>query len=71
MSENLLSVRDLCKILQVSKPKFYIMLAAGEFPNGIRFGRTPRWPSSAVANFLTTKYAEVNKPVETKKKGGK
>ena len=44
-----LKVGDLCDMLQVAKRTIYHWIRAGQFPPGVRIGKTRRWRADEVA----------------------
>lgn len=49
----LLSVREVCRLLKITKPTLLSLVALGKFPEPFRLSaRTTRWRKEAIANFL-------------------
>lgn len=57
----LLTAIDLSALLQVSRRKLEEMVAAGEVPHPVRFGRIRRWHPDSIAQWLANQDAVVNR----------
>ena len=52
MPEQLLSVRQVCQRLNVSRTALHYMIRRGEFPEALRLGRSLRWRESDVDQWI-------------------
>lgn len=50
--ERLLSMADVCKLLQRSTRAIYADISAGKFPAGFHVGRSRRWRRDEVMGYL-------------------
>lgn len=54
----LLSAREVCTILNISKPGLYVWIRKGQFPQGCIVGPRLRfWPRELVEEFIRSKTA--------------
>jgi excisionase family DNA binding protein len=58
----LLTMQDVARVLSVSARKFEQMVAAGEAPEHIRFGRLRRWQSDVVRAWIDLRQHHAQSP---------
>ncbi len=58
LEDRLLTIKDVCDKLSLSKTKIYNMIRSNEFPAGHQLGaRCTRWPLSKVENWMRERLA--------------
>jgi prophage regulatory protein len=50
--EQLLPLRQLESVVGFRKSKIYQLIESGEFPPPIKIGRSSRWPSSEISDWV-------------------
>ena len=50
--ETLVPLRQLESIVGFRKSKIYQLIESGEFPPSIKIGRSSRWPSSEISDWV-------------------
>ena len=50
--ETLLPLRKLESVIGFRKSKIYQLIESGEFPPPIKIGRSSRWPSSEISDWV-------------------
>lgn len=50
--DKMLTAKDLQEFFSVSKSTVYQLTRRSDFPQGVRFGETRRWPLSQVSTWL-------------------
>ena len=50
--EKLLPLRQLESVVGFRKSKIYQLIESGEFPPPIKIGRSSRWPSSEISDWV-------------------
>ena len=48
----LLNIKEVCKIVSLSRPTIYRQVVAGKFPPPVKIGRASRWHTDQVVTWI-------------------